>query len=120
MTLEILSPPLPRPRLSGHSSQNDQQSEGPDDVSYERCGGWDERVGTGDTARRRGHRDAGLYVWFREDPELVLWTLTGLEIASALWRLVREGSLGEETLASPSSAPPNSLQGAASWWTLTA
>jgi uncharacterized protein len=33
--------------------------------------------------------------WFREDPELVLWTLTGVEITSAVWRLVREGALPE-------------------------
>jgi uncharacterized protein len=33
--------------------------------------------------------------WFREDRELVLWTLTGVEITSALWRLVREGALIE-------------------------
>jgi uncharacterized protein len=33
--------------------------------------------------------------WFREDQELVLWTLTGVEITSAVWRLVREGSLSE-------------------------
>jgi uncharacterized protein len=33
--------------------------------------------------------------WFREDRDLVLWTLTGVEITSALWRLVREGALVE-------------------------
>lgn len=33
--------------------------------------------------------------WIREDAELVLWTLTGVEITSALWRLVREGALLE-------------------------
>jgi predicted nucleic acid-binding protein len=33
--------------------------------------------------------------WFREDRELVLWTLTGVEIASVLWRLVRDGALAE-------------------------
>jgi uncharacterized protein len=33
--------------------------------------------------------------WFREDRELVLWTLTGVEITSALWRLAREGALIE-------------------------
>jgi uncharacterized protein len=33
--------------------------------------------------------------WFRKDRELVLWTLTGVEITSALWRLVREGALVE-------------------------
>jgi uncharacterized protein len=33
--------------------------------------------------------------WFREDRELVLWTFTGVEITSALWRLVREGALIE-------------------------
>jgi uncharacterized protein len=38
-----------------------------------------------------GHVDA----WFREDPEVVLWTLTGVEITSALWRLVRDGALDE-------------------------
>jgi len=33
--------------------------------------------------------------WFREDRDVVLWTLTGVEITSALWRLVREGALVE-------------------------
>jgi uncharacterized protein len=33
--------------------------------------------------------------WFRADPEIALWTLTGVEITSALWRLVREGALAE-------------------------
>lgn len=34
-------------------------------------------------------------VWLSEDPELALWTLTAVEISSALRRLVREGILGE-------------------------
>ena len=33
--------------------------------------------------------------WLSEDPELALWTLTSVELASALRRLVREGLLGE-------------------------
>jgi uncharacterized protein len=33
--------------------------------------------------------------WFREDREVVLWTLNGVEITSAFWRLVREGALDE-------------------------
>jgi predicted nucleic acid-binding protein len=33
--------------------------------------------------------------WLSEDPELALWTLTPVEVASAIRRLVREGVLGE-------------------------
>jgi len=33
--------------------------------------------------------------WLGDDPDLVLWTLTPVEIASAVWRLVREGRLSE-------------------------
>src|SRR5450759_551395 len=33
--------------------------------------------------------------WLSEDPELVLWTLTSVELSSAIRRLVREGALGE-------------------------
>jgi predicted nucleic acid-binding protein len=33
--------------------------------------------------------------WLSEDPEIALWTLTAVELASALRRLVREGLLGE-------------------------
>ena len=33
--------------------------------------------------------------WLSEDPELALWTLTSVELASAIRRLVREGVLGE-------------------------
>ncbi|HEV8612057.1 MAG TPA: type II toxin-antitoxin system VapC family toxin [Gemmatimonadales bacterium] len=33
--------------------------------------------------------------WFAGDPAIVLWTLTPVEITSALWRLVREGGLPE-------------------------
>jgi predicted nucleic acid-binding protein len=35
--------------------------------------------------------------WFAEDAQLALWTLTPVEITSALWRLVREGLLNEES-----------------------
>ncbi|MGH7894262.1 MAG: PIN domain-containing protein [Candidatus Binatia bacterium] len=35
--------------------------------------------------------------WIAEDPEAVTWTLTGVEIVSALRRLVRGGALGERT-----------------------
>lgn len=34
--------------------------------------------------------------WFRDDSSLAVWTLTPIEITSALWRLVREGILAEE------------------------
>ena len=34
--------------------------------------------------------------WFADDPAVALWTLTPVEITSALWRLVREGELAEE------------------------
>jgi uncharacterized protein len=34
--------------------------------------------------------------WFQADPSLVVWTLTPIEITSALWRLVREGALPED------------------------
>jgi uncharacterized protein len=35
------------------------------------------------------------HAWLRADPDIAVWTLTGVEITSALWRLVREGALGE-------------------------
>ena len=34
--------------------------------------------------------------WLTVDADVVLWTLTPVEITSALWRLVRENVLGEE------------------------
>ena len=34
-------------------------------------------------------------LWFAEGFSLAIWTLTSTEIASALWRLVREGALSE-------------------------
>jgi predicted nucleic acid-binding protein len=34
--------------------------------------------------------------WAAEDSQLVMWTFTPVEITSALWRLVREGTLNEE------------------------
>jgi predicted nucleic acid-binding protein len=33
--------------------------------------------------------------WFAEDSEVVIWTLTPVEITSAVWRLVRDSALGE-------------------------
>jgi predicted nucleic acid-binding protein len=33
--------------------------------------------------------------WIAEEPEIALWTLTPVEIVSALWRLVRDGALDE-------------------------
>lgn len=33
--------------------------------------------------------------WIGEDASAVTWTLSGVEIASALWRLVRDGALAE-------------------------
>ena len=33
--------------------------------------------------------------WFAEDPDVVIWTLTTIEITSALWRLRREEALDE-------------------------
>jgi uncharacterized protein len=33
--------------------------------------------------------------WFNDDPAVVLWTLSPVEITSALWRLVRAGALAE-------------------------
>lgn len=33
--------------------------------------------------------------WFAEDPDVVIWTLTTIEITSALWRLRREEALEE-------------------------
>lgn len=33
--------------------------------------------------------------WLAEDAEPVTWALTPVEVASALWRLVREGNLSE-------------------------
>jgi hypothetical protein len=41
--------------------------------------------------------------WLADDPELVTWTLTLVEVVSALRRLVREGSM-EERAASDSEA----------------
>ena len=34
--------------------------------------------------------------WFTADRDIALWTLTPVEITSALWRQVREGGLGED------------------------
>lgn len=34
--------------------------------------------------------------WFAEDPEVATWTLTTVEVTSALWRLVRENALHED------------------------
>jgi hypothetical protein len=34
--------------------------------------------------------------WLEADPAVALWTLSPIEIGSALWRLVREGALPEE------------------------
>jgi predicted nucleic acid-binding protein len=34
--------------------------------------------------------------WLKEDAEIAVWALTPLEITSALWRLVREGTLTED------------------------
>jgi predicted nucleic acid-binding protein len=34
--------------------------------------------------------------WYGEDPGVAIWTLTTVEIASALWRLRREDALTEE------------------------
>lgn len=33
--------------------------------------------------------------WFNDDPAVVLWTLSPVEITSALWRLVRAGVLSD-------------------------
>lgn len=33
--------------------------------------------------------------WLSDDPEVALWTLTGVELTSAFRRLVRQGVLGE-------------------------
>ena len=33
--------------------------------------------------------------WFADDGQVAIWTLSVVEITSALWRLVREGRLGE-------------------------
>ena len=33
--------------------------------------------------------------WYAEDPDVVIWTLTTIEITSALWRLRREEALTE-------------------------
>lgn len=43
------------------------------------------------------HQEASASVdaWLAEDSEMAVWTLTGVEISSALRRLVREGLLGE-------------------------
>ena len=34
--------------------------------------------------------------WLAQDPVVALWTLTPVEITSALWRLVRSGQVAEE------------------------
>jgi predicted nucleic acid-binding protein len=50
--------------------------------------------------------------WFAEDAQLALWTLTPVEITSALWRLVREGLLNDE-IALMAEARSHELMGAA-------
>lgn len=49
--------------------------------------------------------------WFAGDPAVALWALTPVEITSALWRLVREGSL-EETDALAAEARGEELASA--------
>jgi predicted nucleic acid-binding protein len=41
---------------------------------------------------------ASVYVdtWFAEDPGVATWTLTPVEVTSALWRLVRDDALVED------------------------
>lgn len=34
--------------------------------------------------------------WFAEDSSVVTWTLTAVEVTSALWRLVRENAIEED------------------------
>jgi predicted nucleic acid-binding protein len=34
--------------------------------------------------------------WLEDDPVVVIWSLTPVEVASALWRLVREGTLSDQ------------------------
>jgi uncharacterized protein len=34
--------------------------------------------------------------WFAEDHEVAIWTLTPVEVTSALWRLVRENALSDD------------------------
>jgi uncharacterized protein len=49
--------------------------------------------------------------WFDDDRELTLWTLTAVEITSALWRLVREGAL-DESIAREAEARAQELAAA--------
>jgi predicted nucleic acid-binding protein len=44
-----------------------------------------------------GSRQA--WAWAASDPGIVLWTLTPVEVASAIRRLVREDSIGEQVAA---------------------
>jgi len=43
----------------------------------------------------RQHASEQAEAWFGEDPALVLWALTAVEVTSGLWRLAREGALPE-------------------------
>jgi predicted nucleic acid-binding protein len=43
------------------------------------------------------HASTRVAGWLVEDPALVVWTLTPVEVVSALRRLVREADLAEET-----------------------
>ncbi len=43
----------------------------------------------------RQRASAGVERWLAEDPSLVTWTLSSVEVVSALRRLVREGGLAE-------------------------
>jgi len=49
--------------------------------------------------------------WLEEDAHVALWTLTPVEITSALWRLVREGRL-EENAAQGAEARGRELMAA--------
>ena len=44
----------------------------------------------------RQKSSATVDAWLEADPGVALWTLSPIEIVSALWRLVREGALPEE------------------------
>lgn len=41
--------------------------------------------------------------WMRDDPAMVLWTLTPVELSSAVWRLARDGMLTPVEVASAES-----------------
>jgi predicted nucleic acid-binding protein len=58
---------------------------------------WDSSAVVPLVVGQRGTAEAE--AWIRRDPQVVLWTLTPIEVLSAIRRLVRAGAVGEDRAA---------------------